>query len=220
MKSIIIGGGKVGYYLAKALLERYYDVLVVEKDKATCQYFANTLDVTVVMGDGSTAAVLKKAGADKCDSVIAVTGEDEVNLVICQIAKKIFEVKKTIAKVNNPKNVETMRLLGVDIAISGTENIIRQMEREVDNSRIKELMPINAKTAVFEVIIPENYVYNGKMIADIKLPDGCNIICITRGEEMIIPRGRTKLLSNDELLIVSSISAANEVRKMLKIKNK
>ena len=192
----------------------------MEKDKATCQYFANTLDVTVVMGDGSTAAVLKKAGADKCDSVIAVTGEDEVNLVICQIAKKIFEVKKTIAKVNNPKNVETMRLLGVDIAISGTENIIRQMEREVDNSRIKELMPINAKTAVFEVIIPENYVYNGKMIADIKLPDGCNIICITRGEEMIIPRGRTKLLSNDELLIVSSISAANEVRKMLKIKNK
>lgn len=220
MKAIIIGGGKVGYYLAKALLERYYDVLVVEKDKATCQYFANTLDVTVVMGDGSTAAVLKKAGADKCDSVIAVTGEDEVNLVICQIAKKLFYVKKTIAKVNNPKNVETMRLLGVDIAISGTENIIKQMEREVDNSRIKELMPINGKTAVFEVIIPENYVYHGKIIADIKLPDGCNIICITRGDELIIPRGRTKLLSNDELLIVSSVSAANEVRKMLKIKNK
>ena len=168
----------------------------------------------------STAAVLKKAGADKCDSVIAVTGEDEVNLVICQIAKKLFDVKKTIAKVNNPKNVETMRLLGVDIAISGTENIIKQMEREVDNSRIKELMPINGKTAVFEVIIPENYVYHGKIIADIKLPDGCNIICITRGDELIIPRGRTKLLSNDELLIVSSVSAANEVRKMLKIKNK
>ena len=70
------------------------------------------------------------------------------------------------------------------------------------------------------VIIPENFVYHGKIIADIKLPDGCNIICITRGDELIIPRGRTKLLSNDELLIVSSVSAANEVRKMLKIKNK
>ncbi len=142
MKAIIIGGGKVGYYLAKALLERYYDVLVVEKDKATCQYFANTLDVTVVMGDGSTAAVLKKAGADKCDSVIAVTGEDEVNLVICQIAKKLFDVKKTIAKVNNPKNVETMRLLGVDIAISGIETLIKKLATDVDNRRLKELMHI------------------------------------------------------------------------------
>ena len=218
MKAIIIGGGKVGYYLAKALLERYYDVSVVEKDKATCHYFANTLDVTVVMGDGSTASILKKAGAEKCDSVIAVTGEDEVNLIICQTAKKLFDVKKTIAKVNNPKNVDTMRLLGVDIAISGTENIIKQMEREVDNSRIKELMPINDKTAVFEVIIPGNYAYDGKMIADIKIPDGCNIISITRGDELIIPRGRTKLLSNDKLLIVSSVSAANDVKKMLKIK--
>ena len=153
------------------------------------------------VGYGTTASVLKKAGADKCDSVIAVTGEDEVNLVICQMAKRLFEVKKTIAKVNNPKNIETMRLLGVDIAISGTDNIIKQMEREVDNSRIKELMPINAKTAVF-----------------IKLPDGCNIISITRGDELIIPRGRTKLLSNDKLLIVSSVSATNDVRKMLKIK--
>lgn len=218
MKSIIVGGGKVGYYLAKTLLERNYDVSVIESDRAVCQLFANTLDVTVVLGDGSTTRALKKAGADKCDTVIAVTGEDEVNLIVCQMAKRVFDVKKTIAKVNNPKNVETIRLLGVDIAISGTENIIRQMEREVDNSRIKELMPINAKAAVFEVIIPENYVYDGKMIADIKLPDGCNIISITRGDDFIIPRGRTKLLSNDILLIVSSLNAANDVRRMLKIK--
>ena len=218
MKSIIVGGGKVGYYLAKTLLERNYDVSVIESDRAVCQLFANTLDVTVVLGDGSTTRALKKAGADKCDTVIAVTGEDEVNLIVCQMAKRVFDVKKTIAKVNNPKNVETIRLLGVDIAISGTENIIRQMEREVDNSRIKELMPINAKAAVFEVIIPENYVYDGKMIADIKLPDGCNIISITRGDDFIIPRGRTKLLSNDILLIVASLNAANDVRRMLKIK--
>ena len=79
-------------------------------------------------------------------------------------------------------------------------------------------MPINGKAAVFEVILPENYVYSGKIIADIKLPDGCNIISITRGEDLLIPRGGTKLLSNDILLIVSSLSAANEVRRMLKIK--
>lgn len=218
MKAIIVGGGKVGYYLAKTLLERYYDVSVIEKDKLACHYFANTLDVTVVHGDGSTSRALKRAGADKCDSIIAVTGEDEVNLIVCQIAKRVFGVKKTIAKVNNPKNVETVKSLGTDIAISGTDTIIKQMEREVDNSRIKELLPINEKAAVFEVTIPEDYVYDGKIIADIKLPDGCNIISITRGQEFIIPRGRTKLLSNDVLLIVSSIGAANEVRRMLKLK--
>ena len=218
MKAIIVGGGKVGYYLAKTLLERYYDVSVIEKDKLTCHYFANTLDVTVVHGDGSTSRALKRAGADRCDSIIAVTGEDEVNLIVCQMAKRVFGVKKTIAKVNNPKNVETVKSLGADIAISGTDTIIKQMEREVDNSRIKELLPINEKAAVFEVTIPEDYVYDGKIIADIKLPDGCNIISITRGQEFIIPRGRTKLLSNDVLLIVSSIGAANEVRRMLKLK--
>lgn len=218
MKAIIVGGGKVGYYLAKTLLERYYDVSVIERDKLTCQYFANTLDVTVVHGDGSTSRALKRADAEKCDSIIAVTGEDEVNLIVCQMAKRVFGVKKTIAKVNNPKNVETVKSLGADIAISGTDNIIKQMEREVDNSRIKELLPINEKAAVFEVTIPEDYVYDGKIIADIKLPDGCNIISITRGQEFIIPRGRTKLLSNDVLLIVSSIGAANEVRRMLKLK--
>lgn len=208
----------MGYYLAKSLLERNYDVSVIEIKKDICQYFANTLDVTVVLGDGSTAAALKKAGADKCDSIIAVTGTDEANLIICQMAKKMFQVKKTIAKVNNPKNVDTIKRLGADIAISGTENIIKQMEREVDNSRIKELMPINKKAAVFEVILPENYAYDGKSIADIKLPDGCNIICITRGEDFLIPRGGTKLLSKDILLIVSYTSAANEVRRMLKLK--
>lgn len=218
MKAIIVGGGKVGYYLAKTLLERNYVVSVIEIKKDICRYFANTLDVTVVLGDGSTPRALKKAGADKCDSIIAVTGADEANLIICQMAKKMFQVKKTIAKVNNPKNVDTIKALGVDIAISGTENIIKQMEREVDNSRIKELMPINKKAAVFEVILPENYAYDGKAIADIKLPDGCNIICITRGEDFLIPRGGTKLLSKDILLIVSYISAANEVRRMLKLK--
>ena len=108
MRAIIVGGGKVGYYLAKTLLERNYDVSIIEVKKHTCRYFANTLDVTVVNGDGSTAGALKKAGADKCDSIIAVTGADEVNLIICQMAKRLFQAKKTIAKVNNPKIVVTI----------------------------------------------------------------------------------------------------------------
>lgn len=219
MKTIIVGGGKVGFYLTKTLSERDYDVSVIEADREVSQYLANMLDVAVVWGDGSSQRALKKAGIDHCETIIAVTGQDEVNLIVCQIAKHVFNVPKTVAKVNNPKNVEAMQTLGIDRTISGIDSIIKIMEREVDTSRIKELLPLNnGKAAVFEIIIPENYVYDGKMLCDLRLPETCNIISITRGDDFIVPRGKTKLLSNDILLVVSTMSGANEVRRVLKIK--
>lgn len=219
MKTIIVGGGKVGYYLSKTLLERDYDISMVEIDRDVCQSFANMLDVSVVCGDGTSRRALEKADAEHCETIVAVTGKDEVNLIVCQIAKQVFNVPKTIAKVNNPKNVEAMKSMGIDRIISGTESIIKIMEREVDTSRIKELLPLNnGKAAVFEIIIPENYIYDGKMLCDLRIPESCNIISITRGDEFIIPRGKTRLLSNDVLLVVSAFSEANEVRRALKIK--
>lgn len=219
MKTIIVGGGKVGYYLSKTLLERNYDVSMVEIDRDVCQSFANMLDVSVVCGDGTSRRALEKADVEHCETIVAVTGKDEVNLIVCQIAKQVFNVPKTIAKVNNPKNVEAMKSMGIDRIISGTESIIKIMEREVDTSRIKELLPLNnGKAAVFEIIIPENYIYDGKMLCDLRIPESCNIISITRGDEFIIPRGKTRLLSNDVLLVVSAFSEANEVRRALKIK--
>lgn len=219
MKTIIVGGGKVGYYLTKTLSEQQYDISVIEVDHEASQYFANTLDVPVVWGDGTNTQNLLKAGIENCDTIIAVTGRDEVNLIVCQMAKRLYNVAKTVAKVNNPKNVVTLKTLGVDITVSSIDSIIKIMEREVDNSRLKELIPLNnGKAAVFEVIIPENYVFNGKMISDIKMPDSCNIISITRGDEFIVPRGKTKIMSNDVLLIVSSVTVANEVIRMLRIK--
>ena len=135
------------------------------------------------------------------------------------MAKKLYNVPKTVAKVNNPKNVEALKKLGVDIAVSGTELIIRHLEHEVDNSRIKELIPLNdGKAAVFEVKLPSDYVYDGRELSDIRLPDGCNIISIQRRDEFIIPRGKTKLMSDDMLLIVSTMGVANEVKRVLKLK--
>lgn len=220
MKTIIVGAGKVGYYLTKALRENDYSVIIVENDKQTGQFIANSLDVPVVRGDGTSKRVLEKAGAESCDALIAVTGCDEVNLISCQIAKKVFNIPKTVAKVNNPKNAESLRMLGVDTVVSSTDTIIKTFEREVDNSRIKELIPLNdGKAAVFELTIPENYVYSGKELSDIRLPDNCNIVSITRGDSFIIPRGKTKIMSNDVLLVVSGASDAHEVRRTFKIKN-
>ncbi len=218
-KAIIIGGGKIGYYLTKTLSENDYDLSLVEADKEISKQVANTLDATVVWGDGTSATTLEKAGIKNCDAVIAVTGRDESNLIICQMAKKLYNVPKTVAKVNNPKNVEALKKLGVDIAVSGTELIIRHLEHEVDNSRIKELIPLNdGKAAVFEVRLPSDYVYDGRELSDIRLPEGCNIISIQRRDEFIIPRGKTKLMSDDMLLIVSTTGVANEVKRVLKLK--
>lgn len=218
-KAIIIGGGKIGYYLTKTLSENDYDLSLVEADKEISKQVANTLDATVVWGDGTSATTLEKAGVKNCDAVIAVTGRDESNLIICQMAKKLYNVPKTVAKVNNPKNVEALKKLGVDIVVSGTELIIRHLEHEVDNSRIKELIPLNdGKAAVFEVKLPSDYVYDGRELSDIRLPDGCNIISIQRRDEFIIPRGKTKLMSDDMLLIVSTMGVANEVKRVLKLK--
>lgn len=219
MKTIILGGGRVGYYLAKTLSERSRDIVLIERDKEVCRRVADTLDVPVIWGDGSSASVLAKAGAESCGAVIAVTGRDEVNLIACQTAKRVYGAAKTIAKANNPKNVDTMRYLGADIVISSIDTIITLLEREVDHSTIKELIPLNGgKAAVYEVVLPSDFAYSGGEISAITLPDGCNIVSITRDGELIIPRGKTRLYSGDKLLIVSAASVTNDVRRALKLK--
>lgn len=218
-KIIITGGGRVGYYLAKALCERNYDVVLVEADKVTCKGIADSLDIPVVWGDGTMASVLEKAGIRDADVFVAVTGKDENNLIACQTAKNMFGIPKTVAKANNPKNVNNIKLLGADTVISATESIISLLEREVDGSTIKELIPLNdGKAAVFQVELPEDFAFSGREIIDITFPDSCNIVSITRGEELIIPRGKTKLLVGDRLLIVSATGKAAEVRRVLKLK--
>ena len=218
-KIIVTGDGRVGFYLAKALTERNCQVVIIESRKDICKEIADSLDVPVIWGDGTCADVLEKAGARGADVFVAVTGRDENNLIACQTAKKLFHIPKTVAKANNPKNVDNIKRLGVDIVISATDSIISLLEREVDHSTIKELIPLNdGKAAVYQVELPENFAYSGKEILNISFPESCNIISITRDNELIIPRGKTKLLAGDKLLIVSSTGSVSDVRRVLKLK--
>ncbi len=222
MKTIIVGGGKIGFYLAKALLEHGNTVALIEQDKEQCRFCANDLNdsgVQVVCGDGTDDDVLRECNAQNADVLIAVMGQDESNLVSCQVAKRFFGVKKTIAKVNNPKNAEMLKLLGVDIVISATDNIIQLMEREVDISAIKEVIPlVGGEASLLEITLPEDYRLDGTALMDIALPQGCNIVCISRDGHTIIPRGPTTLQSGDVLLSVVLKKDEKELRKALKIK--
>lgn len=218
-KVIIVGGGRVGYYLIRALSERKRDIVLIENNRDVCKEVADTLDVPVIWGDGSTASVLGRAGIREAEAFIAVTGRDEVNLIACEIAKTVYQAPKTIAKVNNPKNVENMKRLGVDIVISATDSIIKLFEQEVDHRAIRELIPLDGgNAAVYRVELPEDFAYSGRELLDLGLPEACNIISVTRGGSLLIPRGRTKLMSGDTLLIVSEVGSVDDVRRALKLK--
>lgn len=220
MKVVIVGGGKVGYYLAKTLLEHGHEIELIEINKQTCSSIANELDIPVICGDSTQIETLEAASLEDADAIICVSGMDEVNLITCQLAKKTFGVAKTVAKVNNPKNAIVLKELGVDNVINSTDSIASLIEREVDTSKIKELISLNHGEAVIcEVTLPEKYYYDGKQLMDIKLPGLFNIVSITRGNSLIIPRGQSVLRSGDKLLVISDSDEVKTLRSVLKLKD-
>src|SRR2546426_6727036 len=140
MYAIVVGGGKVGYYLAKEMLDTDHEVLVIEKDGAKCERIAQELGDIVYKGDGCEAATMEATGFGRADMVIAVTGDDEDNLVSCQVAKVKFNVPRTIARINNPKNEEIFKHLGIDATVSATSAILAQIEQELPTHRLIPLL--------------------------------------------------------------------------------
>jgi trk system potassium uptake protein TrkA len=134
MYVIVVGGGKVGYYLARDLLERGEEVLLIEKDGIRADWLSSQLGSIVLKGDGDEMAFLGTTGMERADVVMAVTGDDEDNLIALQLAKTRFHVKKTIARVNNPANVRIFKILGVDEAISATELLLDAIEPKIGDS--------------------------------------------------------------------------------------
>lgn len=219
MNVIIVGGGRVGYYLTKTLMEHGHEPTIVEADRKTCEYLANEFDITIVMGDGTHPETLESAGAMNADAIICVMGMDENNLICCQLAKRIYHVKKTIAKVNNPKNAEVMKILGVDNVINNIDNIAALIEREVITSRVKQMMVINdGNICISEVTIPDKYELDGTYLKDIKMKSVFNIVLITRGDTTIIPRGYSTVKSGDKLLVIMENDSEKELLSALKIK--
>lgn len=212
MHICIVGGGKVGFYLAKTLLEHGHEPVVIEASETTCQRLANSLDIPVIHGDGTLVEILSMARLDQCKALIGVTGRDENNLIACQLAKQVFGVKKTVARVNNPKNAPALKQLGVDISVSSTDNIARLIEREVETDAIRQVLSIaGGEASLSEVLLPENFRYENKSLAELTIPSDVVVIFITRGQELIIPRGSTTLHAGDRVMCVAKDTAFHDL---------
>ncbi len=218
MYLIVVGGGKVGYYLTKTLLSEEHEVLLIEREMDKVENFSERLGNVVRQGDGAEAAVLADAGAARADVVIAVTGEDEDNLVICQMAKQKFNVGRTIARVNNPKNEHLFRLLGIDVTVSQTNFILNLIGQAIPERSFIHLMNLRyAGLAIVEASITERSPVANQAIQDIDLPVSCAIAAIARGKNVMVPEPDTVIEVGDEIIAVTHLSQEEELRDLLVI---
>ncbi len=213
MYIIIGGGGEVGYYLTKGLLGQGHEVLLLEKGAARYQSLNDELGPAVVRGDACEARTMEEVGASRADVVIAVTGDDEDNLVICQMAKKRYNVGRTIARLNNPKHTEIFEKLGIDITVSPTKAILSQIESELPSSRFVALMTLkNAGLEIIEMRIPEESPVVGRMLRDINLPRSCNLALIIRDKQFITPTAETQINAHDDVFALVNREGEEELR--------
>jgi len=221
MYAVLIGGGKVGRKLAEELVADGIIVAIIEKDSSKCEQLASTLNTLVINGDGADYSVLESAGANKADFAIAVTGSDEVNFVVCQLAKITFRVKIALARVNDPRNEGIFNKLGIDYTFA-TTNIIAQMMHETVQCKecgfpfvIPEFLNRRSKFEIIRLVIQENSPSNHKSFQDIELPEGSLAIGLSRQGEMLIPSGQIRLQTNDIVYFTLRKDLHEAVRKII-----
>ncbi len=218
MYIIVVGAGRVGYYLTKALLEEGHEVLMVEKNASICETIVDELGSVCIRGDGCEATTLDEMGTGRADMFVAVTGDDEDNLVACQVAKHKFHVPRTIARVRNPRNEILFKKLGIDVTVSSTNIILENIEEEVPTHPLTHLMTIRDKgLEIVEVKIPEDSTTVGKRVKELPLPPKSTLILIIgKKRKPIAPKPNTTLRAGDQMIAVTTPELEEALRTALR----
>ncbi len=218
MYIIIVGGGQVGYYLAKALLGEGHEVLVIEKNAERNEFICNELGSVCVRGDGCEMATLTEIGTGRADMFIAVTGDDEDNLVACQVAKHKFGVSPTIARINNPNNEAIFKKLGIDVTVSSTDVILEYIEELVPTHPLTHLLTIRDKgLEIVEIKIPPGSTAVGKPVKELALPAESTLSLIIRKQRKpIVPGANTVIEAEDQIIAVTSPETEAALRTALR----
>jgi trk system potassium uptake protein TrkA len=203
MYVVIAGAGKVGWNLARELMAKGHEVTVIESQRARYLTVEQELEHAIQYGDATELWVLERAGINRADLTIAVTGDDEDNLLICQIAKEKYLCARIIARVNNPRNRQYFELLGIQPAVSATDLILRLIEHEVPSYGLVHLLDLrDEQLEIIEVEVGQGAPAAGQKVSDVELPDGSLIISVLRNGRGFVPNAETVIDPGDEVLLV------------------
>jgi trk system potassium uptake protein len=203
MYVLVAGAGKVGWNLARELIAKGHEVTLVEGDRRRYLIVEQELEHSVQYGDATELWILERAGIQRADMVIAVTGDDEDNMLICQVAKEKYLVDRIIARVNNPRNLQHFKLLDILPAVSATDLILRLIEHEVPKYGLVHLLDLEEEQLeIIEMEVADDAPAAGRKVIDIDLPEGSLIISVLREGGGIVPKGDTMIEAGDEVLLV------------------
>jgi trk system potassium uptake protein TrkA len=203
MYVIIAGAGKVGWNLARELIAKDSEVTLIESDHRRYRIVEEELEHSVQYGDATEMWVLERAGIQRADLVIAVTGDDEDNILICQVAKEKYGCDRIVARVNNPRNLEHFKLLGIQPAVSATDLILRLIEHEVPEYGLVQLLALEEEhLEIIELEVGAGSPSAGCMVREVPLPEGALIISVLRDGKGFVPKGDSVMNAGDQVLLI------------------
>jgi len=206
----------VGFNLAKELLRDGHEVILIEKDKNRWAILERVLAEAVFLGDGCEMRTLQEVGCSRADVVVAVTGHDEDNLTICQLAKRKFNVPRVIARVNMPQNEAILKALGVDETICSTRLIYDLIKREIEMGEVHSLALLKAGGLdIVEITVNKASPVVGKSLKDIERPPRCLFLSLVRGEDIIVPTGDTIVEEGDIIIGLVDHQEVEKLRELL-----
>lgn len=218
MKVLIVGAGNLGYHLAKNLMESDNTVSIIEADKKRCEFLADELGIPVLCGDGTRIETLSNMKANSFDALVAVTSKDEDNLIICEIAKRQFGIKKTVSRSNNPQNIYIMKKLGIDVAVNTTQIITDLIEHEMDGAEVRIIANIsNSDAVISEYKVPSDFTKSGKKIMELDIPAECVLVYVIRCGKLMIPRGDTVIMGGDEVLALTLGTSGKKLAQLFEL---
>ena len=213
MYVIIVGGGNVGYYLAKTLAAARHEVLLLEKDRGRYRTVSEELGEIVMQGDGCEVAQQMEAGFGRADAVVAATGSDDDNMVVCQMAKMEHNVPRTISRVNDPRNEKLFHKLGIDATVSSTKIIYNLIEQEVGGGEVIPLAALSrGNIEIVEIEVGTKSPVINKEIRNLELPKDALIISVIRDSHAILPTGETRFTLGDSIIALVGAEQEPELR--------
>ena len=212
MYVIIAGAGKVGWNLARELIAKDREVTLIESDHRRFRIIEEELEHAAQYGDATELWVLERAGIQRANLVIAVTGDDEDNILICQVAKEKYGVERIVARVNNPRNLLHFKLLGIQPAVSATDLILRLIEHEVPEYGLVQLLALEEEhLEIIEVEVGAGSPAAGRKVSEVTLPDGSLIISVLRDGAGFVPKADSVIEAGDQVLLILDPGLEGEI---------